>query len=300
MLKFIDSYLKRLILASGFIFCFASQAYPCSSCGSGAADPVILNPLEDQKFYLGFGGQSNFKDIDSRGEVRRDLGPEQKRQLELGFAQRLSENVMGSLVSGVGRNTRGSRGGTGVLDTSLNGRYTALNQTLLEPYLPQIQLVLSHRFKTTVSVQDARKENYLDSFGSGYAETFYGVDAWFGMLPIMFGGSVLMSHPWATPTKSGRLLPGAVQKEILSLGSMLLPTVKVMGGMVRERRAAIRLEGSELSDSDRVSHDLFFTVETLRQSLDNFRFTVSKRASFGENQNATQVLSVTTAWMRTL
>lgn len=278
----------------------ARPAFPCSSCGSGAADPVILNPMEKQKFYLGLAQQSSFKDIDSKGTVRRDIGPERKRQMEIAFAQRLTKDLFASLVSGVGSNQRGSRSETGVLDTSLNLRYTPLLQSMDEPWIPQLQLMLSHRFKTTRSVQDARKENYLDSFGAGYDETFYGVDVWFGMLPVLFGGSILRSYPWETKTQAGRLLFGEVQKEILTVGSMVTTEAKLIGGIVRERREGIKQDGHGLPNSDRVSHDLFLTFETLRPAADNFRLSLSRRASWGENRNATKLDSVTAAWMRTL
>jgi hypothetical protein len=292
---FLVSSLLLLVL-----FFKAPFAYPCSSCGSGAADPLILNPMEQQKFYLDIGQQSRFKDVDSNGDFRRDLGPEVKRQMQIAFAQRLSDRLFASLVSGVGQNRRAGRSENGILDSTVNLRYTAWNQSMLNPWLPQMQFMLSHRFKTTRSVQDARKEYYLDSFGAGYGESFYGIDVWFGMLPVMFGGSVLRSQPWAADTKSGRLLPGIDQKEILSVGSMVLPELKIMGGLIRERRAVIRLDGSELANSDRVSHDLYLTGETSLAGLNNFRCTVSKRAAFGSNKNATQFVSVTTAWMRTL
>lgn len=287
-------------MTSVLLLSISSKAYPCSSCGSGAADPVILNPMENQKFYLDIAQQSNFKDVDSEGDVRRDLGPEKKMQMQMAFAQRITERLFGSLVSGVGRNARGSRQATGILDTSLNLRYNLMNQTMLNPYLPQVQVMLSHRLKTTRSVQDARKENYLDSFGTGYSESFYGVDAWFGMLPVMFGGSILRSAPWAADTKSGRLLPGPVQKEIVSIGFMVTPEVKIMGGAVRERRATIRLNGSELRNSDRTSHDLYGTLETSLLGVDNYRVTLSKRAAFATNKNTTELVSLTLAWMRTL
>src|SRR5690349_16616087 len=106
MRKCFNKFFRIKALGVGLLLLGTTKAFPCSSCGSGAADPVILNPMERQKFYLGLGRQSNFKDVDNQGEVRRDLGPERKNQMEIGFAQRVSENIMGSLVSGVGRNTR--------------------------------------------------------------------------------------------------------------------------------------------------------------------------------------------------
>ena len=294
-------FIKILIFVVLFGAEFSSkQALACSSCGSGAADPVILNPMEKQKFYLGLAQQSHFRDVDSQGDVRRDLGPTQKTQLEVAFAQRLTRELFASLATGVGLNERQGRSEGGVLDTTLNARYTLLNQTLLEPWIPQVQLMLSHRFKTTRSVQDARKENYLDSFGAGYSETFAGVDVWFGMGSFLFGGSIMRSQPWEASTQYGSWKPGASQKEILTAGVMIGPEWKLIGGAIRDRREGMTLDGQDLPNSDRASHDLFLTVESLRADVNNFRVSVSKRASWGDNKNATQLLSTTFAWMRVL
>lgn len=292
-------FFKILFIFLAFLTA-GSDAYSCSSCGSGAADPLVLNPMEQRKFYLGLGQQTAFKDIDSRGEVRRDLGPERKRQLELALAQRLSPTLFASLVTGVGQNQRGSRQQMGALDTSLNFRYTPLLQTMAEPWLPQLQLLLSHRFKTTRSVLDAREENYLDSFGSGYNESFYGADVWWGMFPLLFGGSILRSYPWEVDSQAGRLLFGEVQKEILTIGAMLTPELKLTSGLIRERRASIEQDGAELPNSDRLAHDWFMTFETQRMALDNFRLSFSRKASWSDNRNATQLNSMTLAWLRIL
>ncbi|WP_141734384.1 hypothetical protein [Oligoflexus tunisiensis] len=279
----------------------ASSADACSSCGSGAADPVILNPLEPAKFYLGLNLSEGFQTIDEQGMVRKDYGPDRKTKLELAYAHRLTPHLFVSLDSGLGENRKGSRSQTGLTDATLNLRWTAWLQDVTEPWWPQVQFVLSHRFQTTRSLQDSRELNNLDSFGAGYDETFAGVDVWFGMLPVLFGGSFLYSQPWEEATRSGRLQVGPTQKWIGTVGYKPMEAFKIIGGLVQEKRGGIELDGEPSPvPSDKKSQDLFLTLETLRVEEDNVRFTFSKKAAFGANKNATVFRSYTLAWMRTL
>lgn len=278
-----------------------SPAQGCSSCGSGAADPVILNPLEPGKFYIGLGLSEGFQTVDEQGEIRKDYGPDRKTKLEFAYAHRLTPSLFVSLDTGVGENRKGSRSKTGMTDTTANLRWTALLQDVTEPWIPQVQLVLSHRFQTTRSLQDSKELYNLDSFGAGYDETFAGTDVWFGMLPVLFGGSFLFSQPWAKDTRSGRLQVGPTQKWIGTVGFKPMESFKIIGGGVHEKRGGITLDGEDSPvPSDKVSHDLFLTLETMRVEEDNLRFTFSKKAAFGDNKNASIARSYTLAWMRTL
>jgi hypothetical protein len=278
-----------------------SPAQGCSSCGSGAADPVILNPLEPAKLYIGLGLSEGFQTVDEQGDIRKDYGPDRKTKLELAYAHRLTPSVFVSLDTAVGENRKGSRSKTGMTDTTANLRWTALLQNVTEPWIPQVQLVLSHRFQTTRSLQDSKELYNLDSFGAGYDETFAGADVWFGMLPVLFGGSFLFSQPWAEETRSGRLQVGPTQKWIGTVGFKPMESYKIIGGAVHEKRGGITLDGEDSPvPSDKISHDLFLTLETMRVEDDNFRFTFSKKAAFGDNRNASIARSYTLAWMRTL
>lgn len=273
----------------------------CSSCGSGAADPVILNPLEPGKFYLGLNLVEGFQTIDEQGEVRKDYGPDRKTKLELAYAHRLTPSLFVSLDTGLSENRKGTRTKTGMTDTTANLRWTVLLQDVTEPWIPQVQLVLSHRFQTTRSLQDSKELYNLDSFGAGYDETFAGADIWFGMLPVLFGGSFLYSQPWEEDTRSGRLQVGPTQKWIGTVGFKPLESFKIIGGLVQEKRGGIKLDGEASPvPSDKKSNDLFLTLETLRVEEDNVRFTFSKKAAFGDNRNASVSRSYTLAWMRTL
>jgi hypothetical protein len=278
-----------------------APARACSSCGSGAADPVILNPLEPGKFYLGLNLAEGFQTIDEQGDVRKDYGPDRKTKLELAYAHRLTSSLFVSLDTGLSENRKGTRTKTGMTDTTANLRWTAWLQDVTEPWIPQVQLVLSHRFQTTRSLQDSKELYNLDSFGAGYDETFAGADIWFGMLPILFGGSFLYSQPWEEDTRSGRLQVGPTQKWIGTVGFKPLESFKIISGLVQEKRGGIKLDGEASPvPSDKKSNDLFLTLETLRVEEDNVRFTFSKKAAFGDNRNASVSRSYTLAWMRTL
>jgi len=85
------------------------------------------------------------------------------------------------------------------------------------------------------------------------------------------------------------------------VGRKPLGPFKTLGGAQQENRGAIKFDGeAPRFPSDKRSHDLFLTLETLRVEDDNFRFTFSKKAAFGSNKNASISSSFTLAWMRTL
>jgi hypothetical protein len=272
----------------------------CSSCGSGGADPLVLNPSESQKIYLGLGLQHGFEDFDGQGIERANFGAERKWASEVAFAQRLSSRLFGSAVTGFGFNQKHSRQQNGQADSSLNLRFTALQPSMVETLWPQVQLILSHRFATGRSIQESKKESYLDVFGAGYDETYLGTDIWWGMLPVMFGGSYLYGVPVESNTPNGRLKVGRLQRAILTVGALVQPEVKLIGGAIGERRGGGELDGILQTDSDRRTQDVFVTLETLYPEGDNWRFTLTRKAAFGELKNASRFWGLTAAWMRTL
>lgn len=277
------------------------SALACSSCGSGAADPVILNPLERQKLYLGLSVASGFEDVDATGRRRQDYGPDRRSKWELAYAHRLNSSLFASLDTGMGENRKGARAMTGLTDTTVNLRWTALMQDVTEPWIPQLQLVFSHRFKTTRSLQDSVAEHNLDSFGAGYDESFVGADLWFGMMSWLGGASVLYSRPWEEATRSGRLLVGPTQKLIGTVGYKPIEAFKIIGGVVQERRGGITLDGLDSTvPSDKLSQDLFLTLESLRPEADNLRLSLNQKAAFGRNRNTSFARTYTLAWMKTL
>ncbi len=299
MRRFLLLHLLLLLLLPGLLL-RSPEAQACSSCGSGGADPVVLNPSESQKFYLGLSHQWGFREVDAKGEERRSYGPKSKDLVELAFAQRLSPALFGSLVIDYARNERDGQTASGWGDCSANLRYTILQPSMLDPLLPQIQLLLNHRLAIGRSIFDAKKEHYLDVFGAGYAETAPGIDVWWGMLPLVGGASFIYGIPSAKEIDSGSLKMGHVQKGIVTVGYMPNPSFKVLTGVVSERRQGTELDGQLQPDSDRRSNDVFLTVETLRVEQDNLRFILSRKAAWGEVKNTTRGWSTTLAWMRAL
>lgn len=278
----------------------AEPLWACSSCGSGGADPVVLNPSEQQKLYLGLSHQFGYRDIDARGEERSSYGPNQKTSLEAAFAQRLSPALFGSAVVNYAQQSRDGRSASGWGDISVNLRYTALQPSMLEAALPQVQILANHRFAVGRSIHDARRDHYLDVFGAGYAESAAGIDLWWGMLPVVGGASFIYGVPHEKSTEAGDILPGQVQKAILTVGVMPRPDFKLLSGVVAEKRAGTKLDGQLQEDSERHSQDLFFTAETLRAEGDNARFILSRKAAIGSAKNSSRAWSLTLAWMRSL
>ena len=272
----------------------------CSSCGSGGADPVVLNPNESGKFYLGLSQQSGFQDIDRRGNRQKSYGPKQKQSLDLAFAQRLTSRVFASAVMNFGRNVYGSEAESQNGDASLNVRANVLQQNIAEPWIPQLQLLAGHRFALGRSVNEQKRERFLDVFGAGYDETYLGADLWYGMQTVMAGGSVLFGFPGTEEADFGSFQLGRLQRLIGTIGYLPLAEVKVIGGFIHERRSGSEVDGVAQEDSDKRSQDLFLTSETLFSEGSNYRLTLSSRGAYGELKNATQAKVISVAWMRPL
>ncbi|HYX36221.1 MAG TPA: hypothetical protein VE954_24220 [Oligoflexus sp.] len=297
MSKF-SSMFGFMLLAS--LVSVGERASACSSCGSGGADPVILNPYENHKLYLGLSHQSGFRDIDHHGKTRKSYGPEQKQSFDLAFAQRLLPKLFVSAVVNFGRNVHGSDSEMQNGDVSLNARASLVQPNIAEPWIPQIQVMAGHRFGIARSIYDQKRQHGLDVFGAGYDETYLGTDIWYGMSTVMFGGSVIFGLPREAETDAGRVQPGRMQRLIGTLGGMPWDEVKIIGGLIHEQRGGFKLDGALQSNSDRLNHDLFLTLETLYSEGSNYRVTLNRRAAWGENRNAAQANALTLAWMRAL
>lgn len=276
------------------------KAFACSSCGSGGADPVILNPYENHKLYLGLSLQAGFQDLDQHGNRRKSYGPQQKQSVDLAFAQRLLPRLFMSAVANFGRNVHGAQSEVQNGDVTLNARVNLLQPNIAEPLIPQVQMMVGHRRAIARSVYEQRREHGLDVFGAGYDETYVGTDVWYGMSTIMVGGSLLFGFPQAATTAAGSIKPGVMQRWIGTLGGLIQDEVKLIGGVIHEQRGGLQLDGVDQPFSDRLSHDLFATVETLYGEGSNYRLTFNRRAAFGENRNAVQAHVMTLAWMRAL
>lgn len=297
------SRLRALFIRLCFLYVIAMYSQPalsCSSCGSGGADPVILNPSEYTKLYLGLSLQSAFSDVDHLGNKRQSYGADRRYTQTIAVAQRLHPKFFLSLVSGFGVNQKGKNEEIGLLDTSIGARATLLEQSFLEPWLPQVQLMFSHRFTTTKSIYNSKKEFYLDAFGAGFDETYTGVDIWFAMLPVLFGGSYLHSFTGKAKSDSGDVTPGNLQRFILTAGFMPLSNAKLIGGVMIDNRLQNKVDGALLANSERRSHDVFLTFETLDPGTDTFRINFLRKSVWGKNKNSAISNTITIAWMRPL
>jgi len=294
----LSSMLIIMLLAS--LLMAGRQAWACSSCGSGGADPVILNPYENHKLYLGLSLQSGFQDVDQHGNRRKSYGPKQKQSVDIAFAQRLLPRMFMSAVANFGRNVHGSQSEVQNGDMTLNARVNLVQPNIAEPLIPQVQMMVGHRRAIARSIYDQRREFGLDVFGAGYDETYVGTDVWYGMSTIMVGGSLIFGFPESATTDAGSVNPGKMQRWIGTLGGLIREEVKLIGGVIQEQRGGFQLDGVDQPASDRMSHDLFATMETLYVEGSNYRLTFNRRSAFGENRNAVQANVVTLAWMRAL
>ncbi|SMF28696.1 hypothetical protein [Pseudobacteriovorax antillogorgiicola] len=289
--------LVRLIIGLGIGLLAYQQSLACSSCGSGAADPIILFPNENYKFYLGLSDQRGFRDYNADGELVDSFGPDVKQRLTLSGGLRLSAAMTLSLTSGWQRNTKGNREDSGQTDPLFAWRYNIISQSFTSPLRPQVQVVASHKLAVGRSIHDSSALNMIDVFGSGFKESSAGVDLWFGNLPFKFGGTVLYTHVHDARHNDTQLQPGARWTRILTLGTVAWNT-KFIGGLIAMDQGGIKDDGQRVARSDRYQRDLFVTIETLSLPWGNLRLNLVRQGMFEPGKNSIQAQSLTISYMR--
>jgi hypothetical protein len=182
------------------------KSYACSSCGSSATSPLVLNLNENLKMYFGLSQNSNYmnyggKDVsDTTRTVNRMLSARKVLTLAVGY--RTSENSFLTLTGSFLQNEGATdpmkpSAGTKVKylygDPVLSGRYNLVNMGMDNTYRPQIQLIGSYKPSIAKNMVD-KDGGAVDTVGNGFHQIIGGVDFWWGMPFIQFGASQLVTY----------------------------------------------------------------------------------------------------------
>ncbi|MBQ49641.1 MAG: hypothetical protein CMP10_19835 [Zetaproteobacteria bacterium] len=274
-------------------------AYGCSSCGTGGGDPLILYPAESQKYYLGASRQSGIKNINSYGKPTANYGPEVKGRTTLAAGYRLLPKAFVTLNVSLLENSAGSELMRGVGDPSLGGRWTILRQNFAQPILPQVQLLFGYQPGWARGGKDSESGRSLDVFGAGFDQQRLGLDLWWGMQKILFGGSI--NYVYSSPKREsvGVEQPGLAEFTNLTLGYQLVPETKILGGLLRQRTAQRIWRSQSIADSEIINHTWFATID-YRKAWGVLRLTLNRIGYELRQKNTVQSQNYTLAWMRAL
>jgi hypothetical protein len=274
---------------------YSELAWPCSSCGSGGADPLILFPYETLKVYAGPTIQSGFRDIQSDGSQATHYGPTRKRHLTTAVAWRYHSHGFVSLTGGVQENLRGDQQKQAITDPLLTVRHTLLRQNMLQPWQPQVQAIAAHKKSVARSIQHTRAPYALDVFGNGYDETKVGIDLWLGHTDWVGGGSLFWLPPTSQTTAQGKLEKRAEQQRIITFGRQIPGLLKMIGGLRQRVHPGLRLNGETISDSEVRANSWFVTLESIRKQTWEARVSYAVSGSWGDNRNSFRSSSLTLA-----
>ena len=290
--------LGSILIAFQSLIGLAPQVLACASCGSGGEDPLILYPNEGRKAYAAWSRAAGFRNIEPNGAQATAGGPSTKDSLVAAVGQRLSLRSFATLTLPFLRNARGSDSRSSLGDPILAARYTLVMANLADPWVPQVQLVASFKQALARSLRESHEPTLIDVFGSGFSEARAGVDLWYGEGAVKFGGAQSVIVPLARRFDGERYQPGLGSRGTLTLGYSWIDAAKTLVGINRDQRAALSLEGEELTDSEQVSTSVFLTQDYRPDEDQMLRLTWSRQAALGENRNTARSNTITLAYMR--
>lgn len=277
---------------------FAPTAQACSSCGSGGADPLILYPNERWKLYTAFTRQGDFHNVSPKGKVTTNYGPSEKKTLTVSGGMLLTNRSFVTLTIPVAQNSRSGSSKTGVSDASLFGRYTAIEQTFDEPWIPQVQLMGGYKHSMSRSIHSTQDFYLLDVYGNGYSEIKGGYDVWFGMKALKGGASQLITYTLPKEQGGIKQQPGLALRTTVTLGLSYSDFGKVLIGANLLSSEKLKADGKEVALSEVADNGAFVTVDYGFTPVDLLRLTLARTALFGENRNTVKSQSVILAFMK--
>jgi len=318
------------ILVTGFI---AESSFACSSCGSSATAPLVLNPNENLKMYLGLSqnfGYMNYGGYGASATTRTaNKMLTSRKTLTLAVGYRTSENSFVTLTGSVIQNegpadTMNYANGTKTKyllgDPILSGRYNLVNMGMDNIYRPQIQLMAGYKPGLAKNMVD-RDGGAVDTVGNGFHQTNGGIDFWWGMPMIQFGASQLVTYSFnRTP---GNDFGGGINQAkrtrdlqyttVLTVGHAFTDyKFSVQAGMILDYigEETIYLEnsaGNQISKtiSPAQSNSAFFLAKFNVTDLDTLRFTYTIGGAYDgnlgpyTNSNQTTSNSALVAYERT-
>lgn len=317
-----------------FSLMISEYSYACSSCGSSATSPLILNPSENLKLYFGLSQNFDYITYGVRGgsKTQKWIDPSitTKDIATLALGYRTTENsfvtITGSYVRNEGpRDVMNTKAGTKevylVGDPILSGRYTLLNMEISDPLTPQIQLVASYKPTIAKNMVD-NDGSELDTTGNGYHQVSGGVDFWWGMPFIQFGGAQFVTYSFDrnlnialsdknnNPTKETKRTRDLQYTTVLTVGHAFTEEhFALQGGIVLDyigQEHQYFETGTSETLSAQQSNSIFATLNWNVTQLDLIRFSYSYggaiESNLGPYTNSSQTTSsmVLVAYERTL
>jgi hypothetical protein len=304
----VPMHFKQFFLIGSLIsnFFFLQNTYACSSCGSSATSPLVLYPGENFKYYLGINENFNFKNYG--GDFHHpnyNNGILNKETLTLAVGYRTTENsfvtLTGSFIRNEGpKNSADFNAGTEehylIGDPIISGRYTLVNMEISETYKPQVQIIASYKPSIAKNMLDTsyNDANSINSTGNGYHQISGGIDLWWGMPFIEFGGSQFITYSFdrhpdtkSTITKSNVTSNFTLEKAtrelqyttVLTVGHTFTENhVMLQGGLVLDyigHEDVIYDILNERNSPPQQSNSLFATLNWNLTKQDFMRFSYS-------------------------
>jgi hypothetical protein len=191
-----------------FSILYTVDSYACSSCGSSATSPLVLNQDENLKLYFGLSENYNYMNygmLPDASDTKRWVDPmiTTKSILTMAAGYRTSENsfvtLTGSAVKNVGPAdandfTTGTKTRYLLGDPIISGRYNVVNMNIDSKYRPQVQLIASYKPSLAKNMVDNPNDDAIDTTGNGFHQVSGGVDLWWGMPYIQFGASQFVTY----------------------------------------------------------------------------------------------------------
>ncbi|MBP9707852.1 MAG: hypothetical protein KBD78_09410 [Oligoflexales bacterium] len=289
-----------VLIFYALLFFKVEVAQACSSCGSGGEDPLILNPSDIWRFYVG-ASQSNFdSNIGLDGRQVEIYGLQKRERYTLAIGRRLTAKSFFSIAIPYINNYGESSSMSGPGEPSLSYRYTLFQQNFLAPLLPQIQILAGYKPRTARSTYNAEDQReFLDAFGNGHRQVRAGIDVWSAMSALNYGFAYnyINSDRQKYFNESHKL--GDEHQSNVTLG-YTYNTFRVLTGLVRIYKKSKIVDGVEIDRSESLTHNTFVTGSYQTNPLTELRLTWVNAGKFFDNYNTSKSQTVTAALMRSL
>lgn len=325
--------LKKLSVITSFLggTLYVNAALACSSCGSSATVPIMLNQNENLKMYTGF--SQNFSYMNYTGELGRTRTTNKaiisRKTLTLAIGYRLTEDsfvsLTGTLVQNEGPEnssdySKGNKTKFLFGDPVVSGRYNLVNMGIDNVYRPQVQLIGSYKPNLAKNMVD-RDGGAVDTVGNGFHQVISGVDFWWGMSWLQFGASQLLTYSFDRKPEN-TFSEGITQEKrtrdlqyttVLTIGHVLKPyRLALQTGVILDHigEEKIYLKNKVTNNSynktlsPAKSNSVFFLVKYSVTELDTLRFSYTFGGAYDgklgpfTNENQTTSNSALVAYER--
>lgn len=325
---------KKLSILSALISftMSAHNIYACSSCGSSATVPLVLNQNENLKSYFGF--SQNFSYMNYAGESGKTRTTNRalisRKTLTLAIGYRLTDDsfitLTGSLIQNEGPenladNSKGNKMKYLFGDPIISGRYNIINMGIDNVYRPQVQLIGSYKPKFAKNMVD-RDGGPVDTVGNGFHQVIGGIDFWWGMNLLQFGASQLVTYSFAR-NPDNTFWDGSVQEKrtrdlqyttVLTIGHVIKPyKLSLQAGIILDYIGEEKIYLNNITTESKYtktlspaqSNSTFFLVKYNVTDLDTLRLSYTIGGAYDgklgpfTNSNQTTSNSALVAYERT-